>query len=83
MKGRGAREDFVARALWSLRDHERGDAGTDLGPSSAAGIWGDDYLAYCAELGTEPYICLNMGTGTLEEALAWVEYCNSAGDAAV
>jgi alpha-N-arabinofuranosidase len=21
-----------------------------------------------------------MGTGTLEEALAWVEYCNSAGD---
>jgi len=24
-----------------------------------------------------------MGTGTLEEALAWVEYCNSAGDAAV
>ena len=35
--------------------------------------------AYCAELGTEPYICLNMGTGTLDEALAWVEYCNSAG----
>jgi alpha-N-arabinofuranosidase len=40
----------------------------------------DEYLAYCAELGTEPYICLNMGSGTLEEALAWVEYCNSAGD---
>ena len=39
----------------------------------------DEYLAYCAALGTEPYICLNMGTGTLEEALAWVEYCNSAG----
>jgi alpha-N-arabinofuranosidase len=27
----------------------------------------DDFLAYCAELGTEPYICLNMGTGTLQE----------------
>jgi alpha-L-arabinofuranosidase len=39
----------------------------------------DEYLAYCEELGTDPYICLNMGTGTLEEALAWVEYCNSAG----
>jgi alpha-N-arabinofuranosidase len=38
----------------------------------------DEFLAYCAELGTEPYICLNMGTGTLEEALAWVEYCNCA-----
>jgi alpha-L-arabinofuranosidase len=36
----------------------------------------DEFLTYCAELGTEPYICLNMGTGTLEEALAWVEYCN-------
>ena len=34
-------------------------------------------MAYCAALGTEPYICLNMGTGTLKEALAWVEYCNS------
>jgi alpha-L-arabinofuranosidase len=42
----------------------------------------DEFLAYCAELGTEPYICLNMGTGTLEEALAWVEYCNGAGDTA-
>ena len=40
----------------------------------------DEYLEYCAELGAEPYICLNMGTGTLEEALAWVEYCNSARD---
>jgi len=40
----------------------------------------DEFLAYCAELGTEPYICLNMGTGTLDEALAWIEYCNGAGD---
>jgi alpha-L-arabinofuranosidase len=36
----------------------------------------DEFLAYCAELGTEPYFCLNMGTGTLAEALDWVEYCN-------
>jgi len=40
----------------------------------------DEFLAYCAEVGTDPYICLNMGTGTLEEALAWVEYCNGVGD---
>ncbi len=38
----------------------------------------DEFLAYCAELQVPPYICLNMGTGTLAEALAWVEYCNSA-----
>jgi alpha-N-arabinofuranosidase len=42
----------------------------------------DEFLAYCAELGTEPYVCFNMGTGTLEEALAWVEYCNGTGDTA-
>jgi len=30
----------------------------------------------------EPYVCLNMGTGTLDEALAWVEYCNGAGGTA-
>jgi len=40
----------------------------------------DEYLAYCAELGAEPYICLNMGTGTLAEALDWLDYCNGARD---
>ncbi|KAG6878359.1 hypothetical protein C0992_008255 [Termitomyces sp. T32_za158] len=35
-------------------------------------------FVWCRTLGTEPYICLNMGTGTLEDALAWVEYCNSS-----
>jgi alpha-N-arabinofuranosidase len=42
----------------------------------------DEFISYCGELGTEPYICLNMGTGTLEEALAWVEYCNGSGGTA-
>ena len=40
----------------------------------------DEFIAYCRELGAEPYICLNMGTGTIDEARAWVEYCNGAGD---
>jgi alpha-N-arabinofuranosidase len=40
----------------------------------------NEFVAYCRELGAEPYICLNMGTGTLDEARAWVEYCNGAGD---
>jgi alpha-N-arabinofuranosidase len=40
----------------------------------------DEFLTYCDELKTSPYICLNMGTGTLEEALAWVEYCNGERD---
>ena len=39
----------------------------------------DEFMAYCHVLGTQPYVCLNMGSGDLEEALAWVEYCNSSG----
>lgn len=36
----------------------------------------DEFMLWCEKVGTEPYLCLNMGTGTLDEALAWVEYCN-------
>jgi len=36
----------------------------------------DDFIAYCRKLGAEPYICVNMGTGTMQEAADWVEYCN-------
>jgi alpha-N-arabinofuranosidase len=40
----------------------------------------DEFIAYCRALGAEPHICINMGTGTLDEAQAWVEYCNGSGD---
>ena len=40
----------------------------------------DEFIRYCRALGTEPYICLNLGTGTLDEAQAWVEYCNGTGN---
>jgi alpha-N-arabinofuranosidase len=40
----------------------------------------DEFLAYCKILGTEPYICVNMGSGDLDEAQAWVEYCNGTGN---
>ncbi|KZT57195.1 glycoside hydrolase family 51 protein [Calocera cornea HHB12733] len=36
----------------------------------------DEFMQWCKEAETEPYICLNMGTGTLEDALGWLEYCN-------
>jgi alpha-N-arabinofuranosidase len=39
----------------------------------------DEYIALCRKLGAEPLICVNVGTGTPEEAARWVEYCN--GDA--
>ncbi len=40
----------------------------------------DEFMEYCRELGTEPYICVNMGSGTMDEAQAWVEYCNGTGN---
>ncbi|PWU00752.1 MAG: alpha-N-arabinofuranosidase [Terriglobia bacterium] len=42
-----------------------------------------EFLNYCELLGTEPYICANLGTGTWEEAQQWVEYVNSSQDTAM
>ncbi|MBI1983065.1 MAG: alpha-N-arabinofuranosidase [Acidobacteria bacterium] len=39
----------------------------------------DEFMATCRKLGAEPYICVNMGSGTLLEASHWVEYCNHPG----
>ena len=39
-----------------------------------------EFIAYCRALGTEPYLCANLGSGTLDEAAAWVEYCNASTD---
>ena len=63
--GIGPRDNRPTRMDLAWGDSEPNQFGTD------------EYLAYCATLGAEPYICLNMGSGTLEEALSWVEYCNS------
>ena len=40
----------------------------------------DEFMAFCEAVGAEPYLCVNMGTGTMDEAQAWVEYCNGTGD---
>lgn len=37
----------------------------------------DEFLQYAEKINTEPYIPVNLGTGTLDEARNWVEYCNS------
>jgi len=36
-----------------------------------------EFLDLCELLGAEPYICVNMGSGTVQEAADWVEYVNS------
>jgi len=38
----------------------------------------DEFMHLCRMVEAEPYICLNVGSGTVEEACGWVEYCNSS-----
>lgn len=52
-------------------------------------IWGGEiepgfgtaeFVQYCRMIGAEPMICVNMASGTPEEAGNWVEYCNGTGN---
>ncbi|MEP7145160.1 MAG: alpha-L-arabinofuranosidase C-terminal domain-containing protein [Ferruginibacter sp.] len=36
----------------------------------------NEFVEYARKIGAEPYFSVNMGTGTIEEARRWVEYCN-------
>ena len=36
----------------------------------------DEFIAFCREVGAEPFICANAGTGSAEDMSDWVEYCN-------
>ncbi|HUL35119.1 MAG TPA: alpha-N-arabinofuranosidase [Candidatus Eisenbacteria bacterium] len=38
----------------------------------------NEFLAWCKDVGTEPLLAVNLGTGTPESAAALVEYCNVA-----
>jgi alpha-N-arabinofuranosidase len=38
-----------------------------------------EFLDLCGQLGCEPYICGNVGSGTVQELSQWVEYCNFEG----
>jgi len=42
-----------------------------------------EFLELCRQIGCEPYICGNVGSGTVREMAEWVEYLNSDGDSSV
>jgi alpha-N-arabinofuranosidase len=51
-------------------------------------IWGgeednqfgtNEFVNYCRLLDAQPFLAVNMATGTAEEAANWVEYCNGTG----
>jgi alpha-N-arabinofuranosidase len=39
-----------------------------------------EFLDLCEQLGTEPYVCGNVGSGTPQEMMEWVEYMTSDAD---
>jgi alpha-L-arabinofuranosidase len=61
----------VTNVRWPLRagpGHESDRLGTG------------EFITWCSAAGVEPVLGLDMGTGSLDEALAWVEYANGGGD---
>ena len=43
----------------------------------------DEFVRWCREVNTEPYLVVNCGEGNMREARDWVEYCNGAADTAL
>lgn len=64
MDGIGPKETRPVRIDLAWGARETNEVGTD------------EFLRFCDKIGVEPYICVNMGTGGLDEARNWVEYCN-------
>jgi len=57
----------------------------DLRPARPDHAWGalesnrfgtDEFLRYCERIGAAPYICINAGLGSVDDARQWVEYAN-------
>jgi alpha-N-arabinofuranosidase len=40
----------------------------------------NEFIRFCRNLGTEPYLVVNCGDGDLREARDWLEYCNGTAD---
>ena len=61
----------------------------DLRPPRPDHAWGaletnrfgtDEFLNFCQRIGTQPYLCINAGLGSVDDARQWVEYCNEKRD---
>ncbi len=50
--------------------------GPKIGPRDDNHFGSDEYMLFLTEVGAEPYININFGSGTPEEAAQWVEYMN-------
>jgi alpha-N-arabinofuranosidase len=66
-----ARDLGVTNVRWPLR----------ASPGNESDRFGTgEFITWCAAAGVEPVLSLDMGSGSLDEALAWVEYANGGDD---
>jgi len=72
--GVGPREDRPKRRnlWWAQGREERFIETNEFGT--------DEFLELCQMVDTDPYLAVNVGSATPEEALDWIEYCNSDAD---
>jgi alpha-L-arabinofuranosidase len=64
--GIGPKDKRPVRAELAWNDLESNRFGTD------------EFLRYCERIGAQPYICINGGLGTVDDARHWVEYTNES-----
>lgn len=73
--------NFVANYDWrdGIGPKEKRPRRMDLawGVVESNQVGTDEWVQLNKEIGTENVVCINMGTGTLQDALAWVQYCNA------
>jgi len=65
MDGIGTKENRPKRKDLAWGDTESNLVGTD------------EFMKFVAATSAEPYFCVNLGTGSWDEARNWVEYCNA------
>jgi len=64
--GIGPKDQRPARRNWHWGGLEPNTFGTD------------EFLAWSERIGAAPYLNFNIGTGTLDEAIRWLDYCNGS-----
>ncbi len=82
--GVGPREKRPTYEHQYWTDFRMGDAFTaemarEFGPVETNAVGTDEFLQYCLDVDVEPMLVANFGSGTPEEAAAWVAHTNRGG----
>jgi alpha-N-arabinofuranosidase len=66
--GVGPKEDRPERFDEAWKTKESNQVGTD------------EFMTFCKQVGSDPFLVVNCGNGTAEEAANWVAYCNESAE---